>query len=114
MSHYKRVPIVMSLWLVLLAPFPAQAQALDFHLAWKDNSADELGFRGYRISGPNTTRTKVCEVLTNVSTCPVTDTIVGNNCYVVVAFNSFGESLDSNQACAGKPTTPGTVTITVP
>lgn len=92
----------------------AHAQALDFHAKWQDNSQDELGFRVYRVSGPNTTRTKMCETAANILTCAITDTIVSNNCYVTIAFNSFGESDDSNQACAGKPTKPGTMTITVP
>lgn len=114
MYRYRRWFICGILALALEGLSLAHAQALDFHITWKDNSQDELGFRGYRVSGPNTTRTKVCETVANTQTCAVTDTIVGNNCYVMVAFNTFGESTDSNQACAGKPTTPGTVSITVP
>ena len=65
-------------------------------LSWKDNSADESGFRVYRITGNQ--KIKLAEV------GPNTTTYVDNNappkaCYVVVAYNAAGESSPTSEIC---------------
>jgi hypothetical protein len=65
-------------------------------LSWKDNSADESGFRVYRITGNE--KIKLAEV------GPNTTTYVDNNappkaCYVVVAYNAAGESSPTSEIC---------------
>ena len=65
-------------------------------LSWKDNSADESGFRVYRITGNQ--KIKLAEV------GPNTTSYVDNNappkaCYVVVAYNAAGESAPTSEIC---------------
>ena len=65
-------------------------------LSWKDNSSNEMGFRIYRIAGNHIT--KIAEVGPNI-TSYVDRAAPSNACYVVVAFNSAGESSPTAKAC---------------
>jgi len=65
-------------------------------LSWKDNSSNEMGFRIYRIAGNQIT--KIAEVGPNI-TSYVDRAASSNACYVVVAFNSAGESSPTAKAC---------------
>ncbi len=104
--------IFLSLALVIGLAASARADMLSFKLHYTDASNNELGFRAYRVS-PGT-RAKVGEVAAGVVDIPVTDEVSVSPCYVVRAYNSIGESLDSNQACAVVPLAPGSTTIVVP
>lgn len=114
MGKTKRLLLALGSVFVFTSAYAAHAAPLVFSLKWQDNSNNEIGFRGYRVSGPNTTRTLACTVATPNTSCQITDDVASNPCYVVVAYNTFGESEDSNQACTAKPLAPGTLTITVP
>jgi hypothetical protein len=65
-------------------------------LNWEDTSDNEKGFRIYRITPKG--KTKIAEVGANVTTY-IDKTSLANACYIVVAFNSAGESDPSNTSC---------------
>jgi hypothetical protein len=66
------------------------------HLSWKDNSKNEDGFRVYRIVGNQIS--KIAELGPN-ATSFVDQAAQSKACYVVVAFNSAGESPPTAKAC---------------
>jgi hypothetical protein len=66
------------------------------YLSWKDNSHDEIGFRIYRITGSQ--KIKIAELGPNITTYTDKDAPL-KACYVVVAFNSAGESAPTSKAC---------------
>ncbi len=66
------------------------------HLAWKDNSSNETGFRIYRITGSQII--KIAELGPN-TTSYVDPAAPPKSCYVVVAFNSAGESAPTAKVC---------------
>ena len=66
------------------------------HLSWKDNSSNESGFRIYRITGNQIT--KLAEVGPNISSYS-DQAAPPKACYVVVAFNSGGESPPTPKVC---------------
>ena len=65
-------------------------------LSWKDNSDGEDGFRVYRIVGDQIT--KIAELKPNTTNF-VDPAAPQKACYVVVAFNSAGESAPTAKAC---------------
>jgi hypothetical protein len=65
-------------------------------LSWKDNSDGEDGFRVYRIVGNQIT--KIAELKPNTTNF-VDPAAPPKACYVVVAFNSAGESAPTAKAC---------------
>ena len=65
-------------------------------LFWKDNSKNEDGFRVYRIVGNQIS--KIAELAPN-ATSFVDQAAPSKACYVVVAFNSAGESPPTAKAC---------------
>ena len=66
------------------------------HLSWKDNSADEADFRVYRIV--HNQMSKIAELGPN-TTSFVDKAAPPKACYIVVAFNSAGESPPTAKAC---------------
>lgn len=66
------------------------------HLQWKDNSGNESGFRIYRITGSQ--KIKIAELGPNTTTY-IDENAPAKACYVVVAFNSAGESSPTNNVC---------------
>lgn len=66
------------------------------HLSWKDNSGNETGFRIYRITGNQ--KIKIAELGPNTTTYIDKDA-PSKACYLVVAFNSGGESFPTSKAC---------------
>jgi len=65
-------------------------------LSWKDNSGNENGFRIYRITGNQ--KIKIAEL------GPDTTTYIDKDappkaCYLIVAFNSAGESSPTSKVC---------------
>jgi len=66
------------------------------HLSWKDNSANESGFRIYRITGNQ--KIKIAELGPDITTYIDKDA-PPKACYLVVAFNSAGESPPTSKAC---------------
>jgi hypothetical protein len=65
-------------------------------LSWNDNSKNEDGFRVYRIVGNQIS--KIAELGPN-ATSFVDQAAPSKACYVVVAFNSAGESPPTSKAC---------------
>lgn len=65
-------------------------------LSWKDNSDSENGFRVYRIVGNK--MSKIAELGPNTTNF-VDQAAPSKACYVVVAFNSAGESAPTAKAC---------------
>ena len=63
---------------------------------WEDTSDNEDGFRVYRITASG--RAKIAEVESNI-VMYVDENSSADACYVVTAFNSAGESEQSNVAC---------------
>lgn len=66
------------------------------NLSWKDNSGNEDGFRIYRITGNQ--KIKIAELGPNTTTYIDKDA-PPKACYLVVAFNSAGESSATTKAC---------------
>jgi len=66
------------------------------HLSWRDNSGNETGFRIYRITGNQ--KIKIAELGPNANAYIDKDA-PPKACYVVVAFNSAGESSPTSKAC---------------
>jgi len=66
------------------------------YLSWKDNSTNEDGFRVYRIV--QNQMSKIAELGPN-TTSFVDKAAPPRACYVVVAFNSAGESSPTTKAC---------------
>ena len=66
------------------------------HLSWKDNSRNETGFRIYRITGNQ--KIKIAELGPNTTTYIDKDA-PPKACYLVVSFNSAGESSPTSKAC---------------
>ncbi len=64
------------------------------HLSWKDNSGNETGFRIYRITGNQ--KVKIAELGPNTTTYIDKD---APPCYLVVSFNSAGESSPTSKVC---------------
>ena len=75
---------------------PEKEAARTARLAWKDNSTNETGFRIYRIAGSQIT--KIAELGPN-TTSYVDPAAPPKSCYVVVAFNSAGESAPTAKVC---------------
>src|SRR5262245_53342157 len=98
--------------LVAATSYHAEAIAAQLILTWTDNSTNEDGFKIERKTGSNGTYAQVATVGVNVTTytdSSLTDGIT--YCYQVLAFNSTGDSLPSNEACAN--TAPSyTLTVT--
>jgi hypothetical protein len=65
-------------------------------LSWKDNSDTEDGFRVYRLVGNKVS--KIAELGPNTTNF-VDQAAPPKACYVVVAFNSAGESAPTAKAC---------------
>ena len=65
-------------------------------ITWEDTSANEQGFRIYRIS--NQQKIVLAEVGPNVTQYTDKDA-PPDACYVVTAFNAAGESLATNSVC---------------
>ena len=96
-------------------PVSAHAQTVTHHLTWTDNSDNETGFRGYLLNATGGHGTVVCDVPTGNVGCPITPFYVSGACFVVVAYNTAGESADSNTACVlNVPKSPSGVTIVTP
>ena len=66
------------------------------HLSWKDKSGNETGFRIYRITGNQ--KVKIAELGPNTTTYIDKDA-PPKACYLVVSFNSAGESSPTSKAC---------------
>src|SRR5262249_32411608 len=97
--------------LVAATSYHAEAIAAQLILTWTDNSTNEDGFKIERKTGTDGTYTQVATVGVNVTSytdSSLTDGIT--YCYQVLAFNSTGDSLPSNEACAN---TAGSYTLTV-
>lgn len=108
--------LILTLVLALLV-VPVQAQSINATIAWTDNSTNEDGFRlerkvdagayaTFTTTGPNVTQASDAGLVLN-----------STYCYRVAAFNAFGGSAFSNEACV-TPTTPNApsglvITVTV-
>ena len=95
-SHTANIPPSVTAPPVVTPPAGVTPTGKTTRLSWKDNSADESGFRVYRITGNQ--KIKLAEV------GPNTTTYVDNNappkaCYVVVAYNAAGESAPTSEIC---------------
>jgi len=81
-------------------------------LTWQDNSSDETGFAIYRKDGINGSYTEIKTVSSNATTYTAS---LPNSCvdyyFLVRAYNSYGESTDSNEVKADyKMITPSKLT----
>lgn len=112
MRSYKLMA-TCGLTFTLAVPALAQPVTTNIKLHYQDNSDNEAGFRAYLVAGNPPIYTKVGEVGANVVDIPVVADLSTQPCYVARAFNSIGESADSNKACAIKPMAPGTTTIVI-
>lgn len=65
-------------------------------ITWQDTSANEQGFRIYRIT--NQQKVAIAEVGPNVTEYTDANAPSGA-CYVVTAFNASGESPPTNSTC---------------
>ena len=65
-------------------------------ISWRDTSANEQGFRIYRITGQQ--KMVIAEVGPDVTQYTDKDA-PRDACYVVAAFNTEGESVATNSAC---------------
>jgi hypothetical protein len=79
-----------------IRPSNSSAPTKTARLSWKDNSKNEDGFRVYRIVGNQIS--KIAELGPN-ATSFVDQAAPSKACYVVVAFNSAGESAPTAKAC---------------
>lgn len=83
------------------------------NLAWTDNSDDENGFRIESRVGDETAWTQIATIganATSYTVAPVSTSLIYH--FRVRAFNTFGDSVASNQATAANA--PPTVTLTAP
>jgi hypothetical protein len=77
------------------------ASATQISLSWTDNSNNEDGFRIERKTEPSGTWSEIATVSANVTTYQNSGLTTGTTyCYRVRAYNSYGNSSYSNEACA--------------
>jgi List-Bact-rpt repeat protein len=88
-----------------LMSLQSAANAAQLQLSWVDNSTDETGFHVERKTGTTGTYAQIASVGANVTS--YTDSTLMDlttYCYRVNAFNSYGTSPYSPEACASTPT----------
>lgn len=84
-----------------------------FRIRWKDNSANEDGFRVEQASSSNGTFSQVTSVGANVTIADVSAQYFEQTvCFRVVAYNSIGPSNPSTPDCTALPTTPNNLSAT--
>ncbi len=85
--------------------WPTEVGAAQLTLTWTDNSDNEDGFYIERKTGTGGAYARIGQVGANVTTYVDSSGLASTTtyCYQVQAFNTFGNSTYSNEACATTP-----------